>query len=96
MGEERAFRRRVDHPPDDRAKPVSTRAQESARFPSVQLLNPAEGRSNPDKAEFMTLQGVASISDDRTLREGHWRDPFTTTAFKAKCDFDQEPRHSLG
>lgn len=48
--------------------------------PHVQILF-----SNPDKAEFMTLQGIASISDDRALREAHWT-PMARTWFTGGVD----------
>jgi general stress protein 26 len=54
--------------------------QHIAQNPSVQLLF-----SNPGDSEYMTLQGTATISDDRALREKHWT-PIAKTWFNGGVD----------
>jgi general stress protein 26 len=51
-----------------------------AEDPRVQLLF-----AHPGKSEFMTLQGIATISDDRALREQHWT-PIAKTWFNEGVD----------
>ena len=41
--------------------------------------------ANPGKSEYMTLNGVATISDDRALREQHWT-PIAKTWFNEGVD----------
>lgn len=41
--------------------------------------------ANPGSSEFMTLQGTATISDDRALREEHWT-PMAKTWFHDGVD----------
>ncbi len=41
--------------------------REIARAPKVQLLF-----ANPGSADYLALQGTATISDDRALRKKHW------------------------
>ena len=54
--------------------------REIAEDPNVQLLF-----SNPSSSEYLTLQGVATISDDRALREEHWT-PIAKTWFNGGVD----------
>ena len=51
-----------------------------AEDPRVQLLF-----ANPGTSEYLTLQGVATISDDRALREEHWT-PIARTWFNGGVD----------
>lgn len=51
-----------------------------AEDPRVQLLF-----ANPGKSEYMTLQGFATITDDRALREKHWM-PLAKTWFERGVD----------
>lgn len=60
-----------------RASHTNRHIEEDAR---VQLLF-----ANPGKSEYMTLQGRASISDDRALREEHWT-PLAKTWFNEGVD----------
>lgn len=48
--------------------------------PRVQLLF-----ANPGNSEYLTLQGTATISDDRALREEHWT-PLAKTWFNGGID----------
>lgn len=41
--------------------------------------------ANPAKSEYMTLQGTATISDDRALKEEHWT-PIAKTWFNEGID----------
>lgn len=51
-----------------------------AEDPRVQLLF-----ANPGASEYLTLQGTATISDDRALREAHWT-PLARTWFNGGVD----------
>lgn len=54
--------------------------QHIAEDPRVQLLF-----ASPGSSEYMTLQGVATISDERALREAHWT-PIAKTWFNQGVD----------
>ncbi len=54
--------------------------QHIAADPQVQLLF-----ANPGSSEFMTLEGDATISDDRGLKEEHWT-PIAKTWFTGGVD----------
>jgi general stress protein 26 len=54
--------------------------REISEDPQVQLLF-----SNPGSSEYLTLQGVATISADRALREEHWT-PIAKTWFNGGVD----------
>lgn len=58
----------------------STTNREVEESPDVQLLF-----ANPGSSEFMTLEGVATISDDPALRREHWT-PLAKTWFNHGVD----------